>query len=114
MSQILIVCEHRAALAAIQFFRFPGRPLTAYDSAGTQQRHGGALLLTQAVGIKIKRRPGRAVPKQRADRLDIHAQFEQSRGVCMSQRVKVSAGKPQLFRQTGKTPLNGSRVSGAR
>ena len=113
MSQIFRVCEHRAALAAIQFFRFPGRPLTAYDSAGTQQRHGGALLLTQAVDIEIQRRPSRAVPKQRADRFDIHTQFEQARGKRVPQGVEVCAGKTQSFRQPGKTTLDGSRVSSA-
>ena len=71
-------------------------------------------MFIQAVGIEVQRRPGGTVPEQRADCLDIHAQFEQARGERVPQRVKVCAGKPQPFRQMGKAPLDSSRVSGSR
>lgn len=58
-------------------------------SAGAQQRYGSTLLLAKAMGIEVQRRPGRAVSEQRADRFDIHAQFEQACGKRVPQGVKV-------------------------
>ena len=92
------------------------RLLTAYcrRSAGGKQRSGANLLLRQAVPIKFQRRPGRFMPQQRADGLNIHAQLHQPCGEIVTKRMKMNAGQADAVQQTAESPLQRARLGGAR
>ena len=74
--------------------------------------HGDALLLLQAVGIKIQRYPRGAVPQQYADRFHIHTQFHQAGCEGVTQRMKVHVFHAQFFCKAGQPALKRARLSG--
>ena len=64
---------------------------------GGEAFHGGALPVDQDVGVEVQRRLCRAVPQQRAHRLDVDPQLQQPRGKAVPLRYNYD--KPEKPRR---------------